>query len=36
VQKILGPDRPQTTAIGLSFTDTHILEEFEQKWCGRG
>jgi hypothetical protein len=31
VQRILGPDRPQTTAIGLTFTDTPILEEFERK-----
>jgi hypothetical protein len=32
VQKILGPDRSQTTAIDLSITDTHILEEFELEW----
>jgi hypothetical protein len=31
VQEILGPDRPQTTAIALNFTDTHIQEEFERK-----
>jgi hypothetical protein len=28
VQKILGHDRLQTTAIYLNFTDTHIQEEF--------
>ena len=32
VQKILGHDRLQTTAIYLYFTDTHIQEEFERKW----
>jgi hypothetical protein len=32
VPKILGPDRTQTTAIDLDFTDTHIQEEFERKW----
>jgi integrase/recombinase XerD len=32
VQKILGSDRPQTTAIDLNFTDTHVHEEFERKW----
>jgi hypothetical protein len=32
VQKILSLDRPQTTAIDLNFTDTHIQEEFERKW----
>ena len=32
VQKILGPDRPQMTAIDLNFTDTHIHEEFERTW----
>jgi hypothetical protein len=32
VQKILGPDRPQTTAIDPNLTDTHIQEEFERKW----
>jgi integrase/recombinase XerD len=32
VQKILGHDRLQTTAIYLNFTDTHIQEEFERKW----
>jgi hypothetical protein len=35
VQKILGHDRLQTTAIYLNFTDTHIQEEFERKWWGR-
>ena len=32
VQKILGHDRLQTTAIYLNFTDIHIQEEFERKW----
>ena len=32
VQKILGHERLQTTAIYLNFTDTHIQEEFERKW----
>ena len=32
VQKILGHDRLQTTAIYLSFTDIHVQEEFERKW----
>jgi hypothetical protein len=32
VQKILGLDRPRTTAIDLNFPDTHIQEEFERKW----
>jgi integrase/recombinase XerD len=32
VQKILGHDRLQTTAIYLNFTDPHIQEEFERKW----
>jgi integrase/recombinase XerD len=32
VTKILGHDRPQTTAIYLDLTDTHIHEEFERKW----
>ncbi len=32
VQKILGHDRLQTTAIYLNFTDSHIQEEFERKW----
>jgi hypothetical protein len=31
VQKILGPNQPQTTAIDLNFTDTHIQQEFERK-----
>lgn len=30
VQKILGHDRLQTTAIYLNFTDAHIQEEFER------
>ena len=32
VQKILGHDCLQTTAIYLNFTDVHIQEEFERKW----
>ena len=32
VQKILGHDRLQTTAIYLNFTDVHIQEESERKW----
>jgi integrase/recombinase XerD len=32
VQKILGHDRLQSTAIYLNFTDTHIQEDFERKW----
>ena len=32
IQKILGHDRLTTTAIYLNFTDTHIVEEYAQKW----
>jgi len=32
IQKILGHDRLTTTAIYLNLTDTHIIEEYEQKW----
>ena len=32
VQKILGHDRLQTTAIYLNFTNLHIQDEFERKW----
>lgn len=32
VQKILGHDRLTTTAIYLNFTDTHVVEEFTNKW----
>ncbi len=32
VQKILGHDNLQTTAIYLNFTDVHIQDEFERKW----
>jgi integrase/recombinase XerD len=32
VQKILGHDRLQTTAIYLNFTDVHIQDEFQRKW----
>ena len=32
VQKILGHDRLTTTAIYLNFTDTHVVEEYINKW----
>jgi integrase/recombinase XerD len=32
VQKILGHDRLTTTPIYLNLTDTHVVEEYEQKW----
>ena len=32
VQKIVGHDSLQTTAIYLNFTDVHIQDEFERKW----
>jgi integrase/recombinase XerD len=32
VQKILGHDSLQTTAIYLNSTDLHIQDEFERKW----
>ena len=32
IQKILGHDRLTTTAIYLNLTDTHVVEEYEQKW----
>ena len=32
IQKILGYDRLTTTAIYLNLTDTHVVEEYEQKW----
>jgi integrase/recombinase XerD len=32
VQKILGHDSLQTTAIYLNFTNVHIQDEFERKW----
>jgi site-specific recombinase XerD len=32
VQKILGHDNLQTTAIYLSFTVVHIQDESERKW----
>lgn len=35
VQKILGHDRLQTTAIYLNFTNVHIQDEFERKWRER-
>jgi integrase/recombinase XerD len=32
VQKSLGHDRLETTAIYLNFTDAHVIEEFSNKW----
>ena len=32
VQKALGHDRLETTAIYLNFTDAHVIEEFSNKW----
>ena len=32
VQKILGHDRLTTRAIYLNFTDTHVVDEFREKW----
>lgn len=32
VQKALGHDRLETTAIYLNFTDAHVIEEFTNKW----
>ena len=32
VQKILGQNRLQTTAVYLNSTNVHIQEEFEWKW----
>ena len=32
VQKALGHDRLETTAIYLNFTDAHVMEEFGNKW----
>ena len=32
VQKALGHDRLETTAIYLNFTDAHVIEEFMNKW----
>ena len=32
VQKALGHDRLETTAIYLNFTDAHVIEEFANKW----
>ncbi|KTD32257.1 Tyrosine recombinase XerD [Legionella nautarum] len=32
VQKALGHDRLETTAIYLNFTDAHVIEEFNNKW----
>jgi integrase/recombinase XerD len=32
IQKILGHDRLATTAIYLNLTDTHVVDEYSQKW----
>lgn len=32
IQKALGHDRLETTAIYLNFTDVHVIEEFSNKW----
>lgn len=32
LQKILGHDRLETTAIYLNLTPQHVLDEFHQKW----
>jgi integrase/recombinase XerD len=32
IQKILGHDRLGTTAIYLNITDTHVVDEYSQKW----
>ena len=32
VQKILGHDKLSTTAIYLNLTNTHVLDEYSQKW----
>ena len=32
IQKILGHDRLGTTAIYLNLTDTHVFDEYSQKW----
>lgn len=32
IQKILGHDRLGTTAIYLNLTDTHVVDEYAQKW----
>jgi integrase/recombinase XerD len=32
VQRILGHDRLTTTAIYLNLTESHVIEEFVQKW----
>ena len=32
VQKILGHDRLATTAIYLNLTESHVMEEYQQKW----
>ena len=32
LQKILGHDRLETTAIYLNLTDAHVVEEYQRKW----
>lgn len=32
VQKMLGHDRLATTAIYLNLTESHVIEEFQNKW----
>jgi integrase/recombinase XerD len=32
IQKILGHDRLGTTAIYLNLTDSHVVDEYVQKW----
>jgi integrase/recombinase XerD len=32
LQKILGHDRLETTAIYLNLTEEHVLDEFQAKW----
>jgi hypothetical protein len=32
MQKILGHDRLTTRAICLNLTDTHVVDEYSQKW----
>jgi integrase/recombinase XerD len=32
VQKMLGHDRLATTAIYLNLTESHVIEEYQNKW----
>jgi integrase/recombinase XerD len=32
IQNVLGHDRLTTTAICLNLTDTHVADEYSQKW----